>query len=88
MIFIHRNTRSLLDHSDQVASIVPKSCDYSIASLLFIGTMEIMPELPEVETVRQQLKRKVIGKKIASLEVFHRKSVDNNKAFEKTLFKN
>jgi len=37
-----------------------------------------MPELPEVETVRIQLQRKVGGKKIESVEVFHDKSVEHN----------
>lgn len=44
-----------------------------------------MPELPEVETVRLQLKHKVIGKIIASVEVFHAKSVDNNENIEDIL---
>ena len=34
-----------------------------------------MPELPEVETVRLQLKHKVTGRTIDSVEVFHSKSV-------------
>lgn len=39
-----------------------------------------MPELPEVETVRLQLKSKIVGKTISSVEVFHDKSIkgDNN----------
>jgi len=37
-----------------------------------------MPELPEVETVRRQLQRKIIGKKIAKINVLH-------KRIEKTL---
>jgi formamidopyrimidine-DNA glycosylase len=44
-----------------------------------------MPELPEVETVRIQLKRKIIGKKIASVEVFHAKSVGDDNSIEDTL---
>jgi formamidopyrimidine-DNA glycosylase len=44
-----------------------------------------MPELPEVETVRLQLKHKVIGNTIASVEVFHGKSVDHDDAIEDTL---
>jgi formamidopyrimidine-DNA glycosylase len=40
-----------------------------------------MPELPEVETVRQQLKDKVIGKIIDSVEVFHDKTV----AYDETI---
>ena len=47
--------------------------------------MGIMPELPEVETVRLQLKHKVVGETIAKVEVFHRKSVDHSKTIEKTL---
>ncbi len=34
-----------------------------------------MPELPEVETVRMQLRHKVIGKTIDRVEVFHSKTV-------------
>ena len=37
-----------------------------------------MPELPEVETVRLQLKYKVVGKTIAAVEIFHLKSVEHN----------
>jgi formamidopyrimidine-DNA glycosylase len=44
-----------------------------------------MPELPEVETVRMQLRRKVVGKTIASVEVFHTKSVDHHPKIEKKL---
>lgn len=44
-----------------------------------------MPELPEVETVRLQLKHKVIGKTIASVGVFHMKTVDHNSDFENVL---
>lgn len=44
-----------------------------------------MPELPEVETVRLQLKHKIIGQKIKKIEVFKHKSVDLNEGFEKTL---
>jgi formamidopyrimidine-DNA glycosylase len=32
-----------------------------------------MPELPEVETVRMQLQRKIVGKKIAKVEILHPK---------------
>lgn len=38
-----------------------------------------MPELPEVETVRLQLKRKVVGKTIAKVKVFNLKSVGSDK---------
>jgi formamidopyrimidine-DNA glycosylase len=41
-----------------------------------------MPELPEVETVRIQLLRKVVGKTIAKIEVFNRKSVAHDEHFE------
>ncbi len=44
-----------------------------------------MPELPEVETVRLQLKHKVIGKTIASVEIFHMKTVEHNRQFAKKL---
>jgi formamidopyrimidine-DNA glycosylase len=40
-----------------------------------------MPELPEVETVRQQLIRKVVGKTIDQVEVFHDKTV----AYDETI---
>jgi len=35
-----------------------------------------MPELPEVETLVQQLKRRLVGKRMSSVEVFDRKVVD------------
>lgn len=35
-----------------------------------------MPELPEVETVRQLLKREVVGKKIKSVNLFYPKIID------------
>ncbi|MCB9810818.1 MAG: bifunctional DNA-formamidopyrimidine glycosylase/DNA-(apurinic or apyrimidinic site) lyase [Candidatus Nomurabacteria bacterium] len=44
-----------------------------------------MPELPEVETVRLQLLNKVIGKKIAKIEVFHQKTIANQTDFTKQL---
>lgn len=44
-----------------------------------------MPELPEVETVRIQLQRKVIGKTIDRVEVFHGKSVAHNEQISTTL---
>lgn len=44
-----------------------------------------MPELPEVETVRLQLKHKVIGKIIDSVEVFHMKTVEHNRLIGKKL---
>lgn len=44
-----------------------------------------MPELPEVETVRLQLRHKVTGKTIDSVEVFHNKSVAFDENIEDTL---
>lgn len=44
-----------------------------------------MPELPEVETVRMQLRRKVVGKIIDSIEVFHDKSVNYDSTIEDKL---
>lgn len=44
-----------------------------------------MPELPEVETVRIQLREKVIGKTIKAVEVFHSKSVDHAEDIEDRL---
>jgi formamidopyrimidine-DNA glycosylase len=44
-----------------------------------------MPELPEVETVRLQLKYKVIGKTIDTVEVFHQKTVAHDKTFKTKL---
>ncbi len=44
-----------------------------------------MPELPEVETVRLQLKHKVTGKVIDSVEVFHQKTVEHNRSIVKKL---
>lgn len=44
-----------------------------------------MPELPEVETVRMQLRRKVVGKIIDSVEVFHNKSVAHDTEIEEKL---
>jgi len=44
-----------------------------------------MPELPEVETVRMQLRHKVVGKIIDSVEVFHAKSVNHDETIEDTL---
>lgn len=44
-----------------------------------------MPELPEVETVRMQLRRKVVGKTIESVEVFHSKSVAHDETIEDRL---
>lgn len=44
-----------------------------------------MPELPEVETVRMQLKQKVSGKVIDSVEVFHSKSVDHDETIDDRL---
>ena len=44
-----------------------------------------MPELPEVETVRLQLKQKVAGKTITSVEVFHAKTVNYDPDIEDRL---
>ncbi len=44
-----------------------------------------MPELPEVETVRLQLARKIVGKTIRSATVFHPKTVAFDPIFEKRL---
>ena len=44
-----------------------------------------MPELPEVETVRRQLQHKVIGRTIASVEVFHDKTVGYDETIEERL---
>ncbi len=46
-----------------------------------------MPELPEVETIRRQLKRKIIGKTIAKIEVFRDKSVTHDLNFSNKLSK-
>ena len=46
-----------------------------------------MPELPEVETVRLQLKHKVLGKTIDSGEVFHNKTVGYDETLEDKLIK-
>jgi formamidopyrimidine-DNA glycosylase len=44
-----------------------------------------MPELPEVETVRLQLKHKVLGKTISRVEILHMKTVDHNRTISKKL---
>lgn len=44
-----------------------------------------MPELPEVETVRLQLRHKVTDKTIAAVEVFHQKTVNYNEHIEDAL---
>lgn len=46
-----------------------------------------MPELPEVEHVRLQLRHKVIGKTIDSVEVFHSKAVAHDDSIEDSLIK-
>ena len=43
-----------------------------------------MPELPEVETIVQQLKKRVVGKKIKSVEIVDPKVVD--KKIKKIIF--
>lgn len=37
-----------------------------------------MPELPEVETIRKDLKKKIIGKKIIDIKVVQKKSIKNS----------
>ena len=44
-----------------------------------------MPELPEVETVRLQLKHKVLGKTIKSVTAFHMKTVAHDVSISKKL---
>ena len=44
-----------------------------------------MPELPEVETVRMQLRHKVTSKTISSVEVFHSKTVNHDSTIEDRL---
>jgi len=44
-----------------------------------------MPELPEVETVRLQLRQKVRRKTITSVEVFHQKTVNFDESIEDAL---
>lgn len=44
-----------------------------------------MPELPEVETVRRQLRNKIIGKKITGIEVLSEKQADYNENYESKL---
>jgi formamidopyrimidine-DNA glycosylase len=44
-----------------------------------------MPELPEVETVRLQLLHKIVGKKIANIEIFNSKTVGSRVDFSELL---
>ena len=44
-----------------------------------------MPELPEVETVRMQLRAKVVGKTVSAVEVFHSKTVGHDATIEDVL---
>lgn len=44
-----------------------------------------MPELPEVETVRLQLKHKILGKTIGSVEIFHMKTINHDRSISKKL---
>jgi len=44
-----------------------------------------MPELPEVETVRQTLKKHILGKKVRDVDVFYEKMIHHHTALE---FKN
>jgi len=54
-----------------------------VGSIFYI--LSRMPELPEVETVRLQLKHKVLGKIIDSVEVFHMRTVEHNRYIGKKL---
>lgn len=47
-----------------------------------------MPELPEVETIRQDLLQKVINKKIIDVEILHKKTVRNNERSFLSILKN
>ena len=47
-----------------------------------------MPELPEVETVRLQLLRKVVGKKITKIQIYKPRTVEHNPTFETRLLGN
>lgn len=47
-----------------------------------------MPELPEVETVRNVLKKKVLNKKIKNVNVFYEKMIENDIDFFKNTLKN
>lgn len=38
-----------------------------------------MPELPEVETIRQDLRRKILNKKIIGVQILHKKTIHNKK---------
>lgn len=48
-----------------------------------------MPELPEVETVRNRLKELILGEKIEEIEIYYHKIVQNRSSdeFQKTLIK-
>lgn len=48
-------------------------------------TSAVMPELPEVETVRLQLLDKVVGKEVRAVEVFHEKTVAGGEALVERL---
>lgn len=47
--------------------------------------MVVMPELPEVETVRLQLYKGIKGKKVSKVIILHHKSVRGEKGFVKSL---
>ena len=57
----------------------------TLASFLHSTYNVAMPELPEVETVRLQLRHKVVGKTIDSVEVFHAKTVAHDDTIEDRL---
>ena len=48
-----------------------------------------MPELPEVETIRKDLEKEIVGKKIIRVEIFQKKSIKNRlNKFKKELKNN
>ena len=45
-----------------------------------------MPELPEVETVRKTLEKKLVGRKILSVEIIYPNIIENDvKEFKKNI---
>ena len=57
----------------------------NIGSAKQLGYNKPMPELPEVETVRLQLKHKILKQRITAIDVLHQKSIDHNRKFKKLL---
>lgn len=47
-----------------------------------------MPELPEVETIRQDLRRKILNKKIADVQILNKKTVQNDEGEFLRILKN